>query len=812
MLNEIIAYKAKAWLADSSCPLKELFAHIEQQNGLRSAQIEALKVYLFLKIKGENKPLWQLFSAGFFVSDEDLDKLNINQQARNLFSREAAARSLFQFTRHKQNGESRLPELERYILENVHQIDYERVIREIFYNVSYTDYLLSLPMGAGKTFLMAAIIYLDLYFARLEPDNKLFAHNFIILAPSGLKSSIIPSLKTIQQFNPLWVLPEPAASDVQRAIRFEVLDQAKAAKRSNKAQNPNAQKINAHQPFEDLVGLVVMTNAEKVILDRLALNEQGELYERTDDEKDKDANELRNIIGKLPNLQIHIDEVHHAATDDIKLRQVVNRWNAGGTVNSVLGFSGTPYLATPEKIEVAEGVNLRFSNITNTVFYYPLTQAIERFLKKPHVEQTKNLASMQIIEKGVADFRAKYWDKIYDNGTNAKLAIYCSSIERLEDEVAPFLVGELGIDENDILKFHKGNKDYKLPKENELEFALLDTPHSRKKIVLLVQIGKEGWDCKSLTGVILSQKGDSPTNMVLQTACRCLRQVDRDSLETAIIWLNEDNAKSLDKQLKEEQQTSITELNSLQKATGAETVERFARLDHLKLPPLDFYQLKVKYETLVTEENAAPDAKIRQLKVDDFYEQASVTSRALNVDSVRGRKFIEQESGAAASLNSWLSKICKESFNSLAPRNLIAYRGVLEELFERITFVDEAGARRFNTRYEQSQIRAQVRLAFHQTRTLHSHSEIILQHARMLIIEKLNSMPAAKTHYPTAEETKLILEMDASGESVDQALSEKRAAFEQAQAILRSQGFANMLPNFEATMTNAVTGKDSTLR
>ena len=36
----------------------------------------------------------------------------------------------------------------------------------MFYNVSYADYLISLPMGAGKTYLMAAFIYLDLYFAQ----------------------------------------------------------------------------------------------------------------------------------------------------------------------------------------------------------------------------------------------------------------------------------------------------------------------------------------------------------------------------------------------------------------------------------------------------------------------------------------------------------------------------------------------------------------------------------------------------------------------------------------------------------------------
>ena len=124
-------------------------------------------------------------------------------------------------------------------------------------------------MGAGKTYLMAAFIYLDLYFAMNEPNNKAFAHNYIIFAPSGLKSSVVPSLKTIQRFNPAWIIPEPAASEIKRIISFEVLDQNKTAKKSTKTNNPNVQKIANHQPLSELFGLVAVTNAEKVILDRI---------------------------------------------------------------------------------------------------------------------------------------------------------------------------------------------------------------------------------------------------------------------------------------------------------------------------------------------------------------------------------------------------------------------------------------------------------------------------------------------------------------------------------------------------------------
>lgn len=88
------------------------------------------------------------------------------------------------------------------------------------------------------------------------------------------------------------------------------------------------------------------------------------------------------------------------------------------------------------------------------------------------------------------------------------------------------IAAEYGFGADTILKFHKGNKQYPQPGDSQMQFDTLDKPFSKIRVVLLVQIGKEGWDCRSLTGIILSQEGDCPKNMVLQTSCRCLRQVD----------------------------------------------------------------------------------------------------------------------------------------------------------------------------------------------------------------------------------------------------------------------------------------------
>jgi len=804
MLQSIIEFHKNQWINSDECTIKPIISYIQSKGQLREAQTNALETYLFLKIKGQNKPLWQLFSEGFFSNGEDLSKLNINQKAREIFEKNIAAKSLLEFSRFKtkkSNGngngnDTLLPDLEKYIINNAEKTDYIHLIKNIFYGIDYTDYLFSLPMGAGKTFLMASIIYLDLYFALNEPENNSFAHNFIILVPSGLKSSIVPSIKTIEKFDPTWIIPEPSASELKKLIKFEILDQPKTAKKSNKARNPNAQKVNNYQPFEELMGLVMVVNAEKVILDRLELTAQGELFEKSDDEKDRQANELRNIISKIPNLQIHIDEVHHAATDNIKLRQVVTKWNANGTINSVLGYSGTPYLSSSDKVNISEAVQLKFSQITNTVFYYPLTTAIKKFLKKPRVEQVSGLEPLQIIKKGVADFLKNYNTLIYDNGTIAKLAIYCGSIENLEEKVYPFLTDEMKISPDIILKFHKGNKKYKLPKENETEFVSIDTPVSKKKIILLVQVGKEGWDCRSLTGVILSQKGDCPTNMVLQTSCRCLRQVDKDKEETAIIWLNEDNAKSLDKQLKEEQQTSIEELNNLSKGDTAEIIDRFSRLEYLKLPAIDFYQLKVEYNTVVIEDKPKPQVKIENINSADNFNQAIVIQRGLSKSDKKTKDFLSKVKGEVASFHNWLFDISKGSFNTISLNDLLKFEKQLGKIFKAIT-IEENKKIFYNELYNHINIQSEIRLAFHCKRNFETKSEIIPQSAKMLVVENLQPIGKNEKLYPSVDDTKKILHTDSSNTSLEIDEEEIKKAFEIIKTNLEKQGMENFIPDFE---------------
>ena len=768
MLNELITRKKNQWLRSDTCPINALSSYIRKQGHLREPQIEAIETYLYLKIEGGNKPLWELFSENFFTDNIDLNNQNINQETRRFLQKNTSAKALYGLSILKQQDEkSLLPELEKLITDDPSVLDYERIIRDIFYQVSYADYLMSLPMGAGKTFLMAAIIYLDLYFAQNEPDNPVFAHNFLVLVPSGLKSSITPSLKTIEHFNPEWVIPEPAASQIKRLLSFQVLDEQKSAKRSNRVRNPNVQKVS--HCFPDPYANVFIVNAEKVILDRLEEvngHQTRDYIGKSDDERDRTANELRNLIGKIPHLSLLIDEVHHAATDEIKLRQVVNRWQRSGNITTVLGFSGTPFLSSADQVDVNETTQVRFSRITNTVYYYPLIDAINAFLKKPDVKIARGIEDrLEIIRLGIADFQQRFGEKRYADGTIAKLAIYCSNIETLEEQVYPFLIGELKIPADEILRFHGGNKVYPKPPGSELAFRSLDlnAPHaSSKRYILLVQIGKEGWDCRSLTGIILSQLGDCRRNMVLQTSCRCLRQVDPDttSKEKALIWLNDGNAKILNGQLKQQQHTSIEEINQAGNGSGEAKVKRYARMEQLELPSLDFFQLKVRYQTVI-QSDAQTLTRLQELRetLDDYHGVTAVISADF-ADMEHGRLRIrEADPGQPAGFNQWLNHIAKSSFYKISTDALYEYEECLRAIFNGITLPGQ-GTRGWNTHYDREAIEGRIRLAFSPRRELITSDEVIPETVELLLVNKLGPTSHHDKLYPGEADTEKILKFD----------------------------------------------------
>ncbi len=802
MFYKMIENKRNQWLNSTECTVTALIDYIEKTGQMRDAQIDAIKTYLFLKIACDCKSLEHLFRNGAF-NTINLDDIEISQSARSFLLGNPAACALFEYACLKNDdGDQVSVKLEKAIKSNPESIDYDKFFKDAFYGVSYSDYLFSLPMGAGKTYLMAAFIYLDLYFAINEPTNPAFAHNFIIFAPSGLKSSVVPSLKTIQNFNPAWILPEPAATEIKRMISFEVLDQSKTANKSNKTKNPNVQKIANHQPLSELFGLVAVTNAEKVILDRIQEKEgQISWFEESDDDKDRQANELRNLIGKLPSLSIFIDEVHHAVSDEIKLRAVVNKWTENGTVNSVIGFSGTPYLEKAEKIDIVDKLTVATAEITNIVYYYPLIDGVGNFLKKPVVKIAENADTSEIIENGVREFLDTYKDTVYEGGLTAKLGIYCGKIEKLEEVVYPIvsrIVAEYGLSPDTILKFHKGNKQYPMPADSQMQFEILDKSISKIRIVLLVQIGKEGWDCRSLTGIILSQEGDCPKNMVLQTSCRCLRQVVKGMPETALIYLNDSNAEKLNAQLQQQHHISLEEFES--GGTKTTTLNRYSRVDYLKLPKVDFYQLKIKYETLVVDK-ATPKANI-PLSTDNAYLGGTIIRTTdLSMDESNTVTTVDDtERGTKpATFNSWLYGIVKGGFGSISMSELMEYETELKAVFEKITY-EKNNSRYYSSKYNRNMVESNIRKAFCDTEDFETSEECIPEEANLLNITNFKptiSTDKPQDYYPDSNMVERII-LDDKGEL--KADPKTEAAIQ----LLEESGNAEMAAALRAKQTSHI--------
>ncbi len=746
MFYKIIEKKRDEWLSSPSCVISDLISYIEHQHKMRDAQIESIKTYLFLKIECQNRPLWELFASGKFNST-NVDELEVNKATREILASNPAALALWEYASiSDENGNVNSPKILAAIKKTPDSIDYVSVIKNLFSNVSYPDYLFSIPMGAGKTYLMAALIYLNLYFAIAEPDNPIFAHNFILFVPSGLKSSIVPSLRDIQNFNPLWILPDPVASQLKKMIQYEWLQESSSASKSNIVKNPNARKICMQVAKPNLMGLVAVTNAEKVILDRVDkdFNIDDSILKSLPDEERKEyeaalqANELREQIGLIPGLCILIDEVHHAS-DDQKLRKVVNKWMEHSNFNSVLGFSGTPNMDPAAKIKITDDLSVKCTQYANVVTFYPLIKGIGNFLKIPVVRHS-NLDSTEIISRGLREFFSIYADTVYSNGTSAKVAVYAPSIAVLEEEIYPVayaVCAELGINPTEtILKYHKGNSSYKVDEDAQFEFSTLDSPLSKKRVILLVGIGREGWNCKSLTGVILSQRNACPQNMVLQISCRCLREVNNAHKETALIWLNKFNAEKLNQQLQEQQYTTIAEFGC-KKPDDLITIHRYSRMERLKLPPIDYYQIKINYNTIETAQvaNIGDYLKTYQLPHVDstvIYTQGFDQSNSAS-ESAAGYGMTE-----TANFRLWLDLIVKESLGLLSIDTLTQYAAELELLFEKITTRNDENLI-YNSDIDQCKVRSDIRNSFAVRRSFNTTEELVPEEASLLKVNALKS-------------------------------------------------------------------------
>ncbi len=131
-------------------------------------------------------------------------------------------------------------------------------------------------------------------------------------------------------------------------------------------------------------------------------------------------------------------------------------------------------------------------------------------------------------------------------------------------------------------------------------FERINDPVSPHRIILLVNMGTEGWNVPSLFACALARKLKTSNNFVLQAASRCLRQV-AGNVVPASIYLSTDNQRTLDKELHETYGESLEDLRRKQSNSRAATIT----VRKLKIPPLVVRQL---VRTVVRKETTSATA------------------------------------------------------------------------------------------------------------------------------------------------------------------------------------------------------------
>ena len=430
-------------------------------------------------------------------------------------------------------------------------------------NLDYSSYILALAMGAGKTALIGAIIATEFAMA-IEYPKGTFIQNALVFAPG----------KTI-----LGALREIAAVPYDRILPPRLYKQfAATVKLIFTRDGERDISVIKGSSFN-----VIVTNTEKIRIQKETIRKSdlGSLFnpKQEDEARAEVANLRLQSIASLPSLGIFSDEAHHTYGQALdtglkKVRKTVDYLHANSpNLVCVVNTTGTPYF---------ERQLLR-----DVVIWYGLSQGISDNILKTiganiHAYNFDGDAR-PVVAQIVAEFFEKYRDVSLPDGSPAKLAIYFPQTADLR-ELRPIVetkLTELGLSTDLVLECHS-----KAGAADHSAFERINDPNSPKRVILLVNMGTEGWNVPSLFACALARKLKTSNNFVLQAASRCLRQVPGNSVP-ASIYLSTENQRTLDKELRETYGESLDDLRRKESTSKSATIT----LRKVKLPPLIITQL-----------------------------------------------------------------------------------------------------------------------------------------------------------------------------------------------------------------------------
>ncbi|MCC8195246.1 MAG: DEAD/DEAH box helicase family protein [Ruminococcus sp.] len=497
---------------------------------LREPQFEALEMYVFIKEFMDNAHMYEIF--------DDWRK------------RQGKFSDFSYYTIHKDGQETMMD-----LGDEQNSAIFKQMKK---YKEEYPNYIYALTMGLGKTILMATCIFYEFLLAKKYPKDKRYCHNALIFAPD---KTVLESLREIMTFDKTKVVPPEYARVLDGNIKFHFLEESGITLHTIDGSDfniviSNNQKIIVKKKHKDSGPTEVLFGAGSLLED---------VYGKTDDDDAWDdtslmENQRFKKLCRLPQLGVYVDEAHHLfganlekelrsdSPDKTTLRNTINLLAANTKIVACYNYTGTPYVNNQVLPEV--------------VYAYGLKESIAKgYLKDANPIGYENVKNEEFLRSAITTFWNRYGGKTYE-GLAPKLAIFASGVKEATDVVRPAvekILSELDIPISTIL-VNTGDqtvtKDEDIRNFNNLD--VVGTEGSKKQFIILIEKGREGWNCRSLLGIALFRSPKSKI-FVLQATMRCLRKLTDEQL-TASIFLSKENYDILNDELEKNYNMTISDL------------------------------------------------------------------------------------------------------------------------------------------------------------------------------------------------------------------------------------------------------------
>lgn len=587
-----------------------------------------------------------------------------NAQVYELFDDWRNKRNRFSEASYYSNGQLRLGDA---LTEKQTDVLFKQMKK---YRESYPNYIYALTMGLGKTILMGTCIFYEFLLAKKYPKDKRFCHNALVFAPD---KTVLQSLREIMIFDKTKVVPPEYARVLDSNIKFHFLDESGTVLHTIDDSDfniiiSNTQKIIIKKKRKEATPGEVLFGSNSSLLSAVYGGDDSE-DDAWDDSTLMDNQRFKKLC-RLPQLGVYVDEAHHLFGADLEkqirssganktsLRDTINLLAANTSIVACYNYTGTPYVKNQLLPEV--------------VYAYGLRESIwNGYLKDADPIGFENVKSDEFLNATVTKFWQKYGGRIYDN-LNPKLAIYAANVDEAVNEVVPALeeiLTRLEIPTTSIL-LNVGDSKY-TKDEDIRNFNNLDVPGSEgneKQFVVLVEKGKEGWNCRSLFGVALYRSPKSKI-FVLQATMRCLRAITDERL-TATVFLSKENYDTLDDELHKNFNMEISDIKNTStddrhkyqvRVLPPPRSIRLKRVWHeytvsskVYSTPVDFGLVGAdlsKYSSVMYERDSiANDTSTKQSNADEYqvkmqysaFSLAGEVARYLNISSILAAKILRE--------------------------------------------------------------------------------------------------------------------------------------------------------------------------